>query len=384
MVDTQSLLLQCVPIAEALIRCPSVTPEDHGAQQVIGDRLRAIGFTVTTVEHEGVKNLWAEIGGPGPLFVYAGHTDVVPTGELSSWTTPPFAPSIRNGMLYGRGASDMKGNVACFTAAIEAYIHNHGAPKSFTLCVMLAGDEEASANGGTPALLRHLQSTGRTIHSCIMAEPSSSKTLGDTIRVGRRGSLTGNLTVRGVQGHSAYPEKAKNPIHLVLAALDELRQIEWDRGSEHFPPTTLQITNLNSGTGATNVIPGILRASVNIRFSNLHTRESLQARCEEVFRKATLDFDITWAGEALPFLTSQGALTPLVSDVVKKRVGVTPDLSTGGGTSDARFIAGPGIQVLELGLINATVHQIDEHVSVDDMIVLSGIYLEILERFSPA
>lgn len=371
-----------IQLAAELIRCPSVTPQDHGAQEIISRRLSQCGFQVEKVERMGVANLWAELGKVGPLFVFAGHTDVVPPGESVLWQSDPFTPVIRNNRLYGRGAADMKGGIAAFITAVEKFIRNHEKPKEFSLGILIAGDEEVETSHGTSDVLEMLSKRGKKIDYCIMAEPSSTRELCDCIRIGRRGSLTGTLKVFGIQGHSAYPERAKNPIHDVLPALLKLANEQWDQGDSHFPATTLQITNIHSGTGASNVIPAILEATFNTRFSPIWTIEKLQARCDRIMKECALDFELRWFEGARSFLTEAGFLRQLVLNTIEKELKLSPTLSTAGGTSDARFIAPTGAQVVEMGLLNETVHQANEWVSIADLTRLSEVFEALLVNFS--
>lgn len=357
-----------------LIRRASVTPDDAGCLDVIGERLSRCGFTLERIDHNGVSNLWATRGESGPTFCFAGHTDVVPTGDLSAWQSPPFEPVIRDGVLYGRGAADMKGSVAAMVTALER-LSAETLPG--TLAVLFTSDEEGIAVDGTRRVVELLRERGTRIDYCLVGEPSSQLQLGDLLRIGRRGSLTGRLTVRGVQGHVAYPDRVKNPIHLALPALAELTATTWDQGNEFFPATSFQISNLNAGTGADNVVPGTLQAVFNFRYSTASTAEGLKARVAEVLERHGLDHEVQWHLSGEPFLTRPGHLLSAVLAVLEATLGVTPELSTGGGTSDGRFIATHGTEVVELGPINATIHQIDECVKVADLAPLSLVYERI-------
>jgi succinyl-diaminopimelate desuccinylase len=364
-------------IAQALIACPSITPNDAGCQQIIAERLKALGFKCEKMRFGDVDNLWARRGSASPLLVFAGHTDVVPPGPEKAWTSPPFNPTIRDGILYGRGATDMKGAIAAMITAVEKFLAAHHS-FSGSLGFLITSDEEGPAINGTKKVIEALQQRGEHIDYCIVGEASSEKHLGDQARVGRRGSLHGKLTLRGKQGHVANPHLAKNPIHLCFQRLNEMVQTSWDKGNEHFPQTSFQITNIHAGTGALNVIPGELTVDFNFRFSNALTPDALQQRVEHLFRKHGLDFHIDWSLSALPFLSKQGKLTNVVKLVCKDVTGQDTHLSTGGGTSDARFIAPTGTEVIELGVCNATAHHVDEHVSMKDLESLAKIYERVL------
>ncbi len=368
-----------VELAQALIACRSITPNDAGCQQIITERLTAIGFKCESMLFGDVDNLWARRGTEAPLFVFAGHTDVVPTGPESNWTSPPFTPTIRDGNLYGRGATDMKTAIAAMIVAVEKFIKHHPEfPGS--IAFLITSDEEGPSTDGTQKVIETLQKRGEQIDYCIVGEASSEKHIGDRIRIGRRGSLNGKLTVRGIQGHVANPHLAKNPIHLSLLRLHEMVQTAWDKGNEHFPQTTFQISNIHAGTGAKNVIPGHLEVDFNFRFSNALTPEALQQRVEHLFRKHGLDFHIDWNVSALPFLSKQGKLINVVKHACKDIAGQDARLSTGGGTSDGRFIAPTGTEVVELGVCNTTAHQVDECVSIKDLELLTKLYERILSQ----
>jgi succinyl-diaminopimelate desuccinylase len=366
-------------LAKQIIACHSVTPEDGGCMEIISQRLTPLGFTIEYINRNGTTNLWARRGTTAPLFVFAGHTDVVPTGPLEKWTTPPFAPEIRDGMLYGRGAADMKSSVAASVTAVEAFVAAHpNHPGS--LAFLLTSDEEGDANDGTVIVVEALKARGETLDFCIIGEPTSVNTLGDMIKNGRRGSLSGTLTVKGIQCHIAYPEKGRNPIHEAAPALAELAATEWDQGNEYFPPTTWQVSNIHGGTGATNVIPGQLEIKFNFRFSTASTPEGLQQRLIAILDKHRLDYDIKWTLGARPFLTGRGPLADAASAAIREICGIETELSTTGGTSDGRFIADICRQMLEIGPSNATSHKIDECVAVDALPQLSAIYRRILEQ----
>ncbi len=377
-----------VQFAGELIACPSITPDRSKAQAIIAQRLEPLGFKIVPLEKNGVKSLWAEFGTTGPknsapLLVFSGHTDVVPPGEENLWSSPPFEPTIRSEKLYGRGAADMKGNIASAVIAIEKLIQTQK-KIPFRIGVAIAGDEEGDLNHGTSDLLQMLQEQGTKIDYCIVCEPSSVTAVGDTIKVGRRGSLTGKLRINGVQGHAAYPTLAKNAFHIALKPLEELCAREWDRGSEGFSPTTFQITNVMAGTGAANVIPGSCEVTFNFRFQPELTPESIQNVVREVFDRYQLNYEISWLLGAKPFLAKNGKLVSLVQEVIKNELNISPQLSTGGGTSDARFFAEIGIEVVELGLLSHSIHQIDEHVKLSDLETLTTVYHKILECFSEA
>lgn len=366
-------------LAKNLIACHSVTPEDGGCMEIIGARLKPLGFTLEYINRNGVTNLWARRGTQAPLFVFAGHTDVVPTGPLEKWTSPPFAPEIRDGMLYGRGTADMKSSLAASVTAVEAFLAaNPDFPGS--LGFLLTSDEEGDATDGTVIVVEALKARGETIDFCIIGEPTSVDTLGDMIKNGRRGSLSGVLTVKGIQCHIAYPEKGRNPIHEAAPALAELAATEWDRGNEYYQPTTWQISNIHGGTGATNVVPGSIEVKFNFRFSTASTPEGLQARLCAILEKHKLDYEIKWTLGARPFLTGRGPLADAASTAIREVCGIETELSTTGGTSDGRFIADICKQMLEIGPVNATSHKIDECITVDSYPKLSAVYRRILEQ----
>ena len=364
-------------LAKELIARPSVTPEDAGCQTILAQRLRTLGFQIEHLRFGDVDNLWARRGSDAPLFVFAGHTDVVPSGPESDWRYPPFSPTEENGLLYGRGAADMKGSLAAMITATERFIARHPDHKG-SIAYLLTSDEEGVAIDGTVKVVEWLQARNETIDWCLVGEPTSSDKVGDVIKNGRRGSLGATLTVHGVQGHVAYPQLAKNPLHLFAPALAELVTMEWDQGNEHFPPTTFQISNIQAGTGATNVIPGELRVMFNFRFSTEVTDAELRSRVETIFNKHQLDFHIDWQLSGQPFLTPEGELVNASRQAIKSVCGYTAELSTSGGTSDGRFIAPTGAQVVELGPLNATIHKVDEHVAIADLDTLSKVYQQIL------
>jgi succinyl-diaminopimelate desuccinylase len=369
--------------AQQIIARPSLTPDDAGCQQLLADRLERLGFASEFIERNGVTNLWARRGTAQPLFVFAGHTDVVPTGPLPQWTSPPFAPEIRDGRLYGRGAADMKSSLAAMLTATEAFLAEHPEHPG-SLAFLLTSDEEGDAVDGTVAVVEALKARGETLDYCVIGEPTSVDTLGDMIKNGRRGSLSGLLTVRGVQCHIAYPHLGRNPIHEAAPALAELAATAWDEGNEYFPPTTWQVSNIHGGTGATNVVPGSVEISFNFRFATASTPEGLQQRLGAILDKHGLDYAIDWTLGAKPFLTGRGPLADAATAAIREVCGIDTELSTTGGTSDGRFIAEICPQLLEIGPVNATSHKIDECVDVAALPRLSAIYRRILERILAA
>lgn len=364
-------------LAKALIARPSVTPEDGGCQALLAERLQKAGFKVEQMDAGGVKNLWARYGNTSPLFVFAGHTDVVPTGPDAEWKYPPFEPTEHDGFLYGRGAADMKGGLAAMVTAVENFLSKHSAVNG-SIAFLITSDEEGVAEHGTRHVMQELQKRGEKIDYCIVGEPSSNKNLGDVIRVGRRGSLNGVLTVKGVQGHVAYPEIAVNPIHRALGALRELTEQRWDDGFETFPPTSFQVSNIHAGAGADNVIPGQLTARFNFRYCPAQTAQGLQTAVAKILDRRQLDWNIAWRESGQPFFTPDGTLTQAVDAAVREETGRQPEHSTGGGTSDGRFIAPSGAAVIELGVCNASIHQVNECVRIEELEKLSKIYGQIL------
>ncbi len=366
-------------LARALITRRSVTPEDAGCQALVAARLAPLGFACESLVVNGVTNLWARRGNAHPVLCFAGHTDVVPTGPLDAWHSDPFTPTERDGYLYGRGAADMKGSVAAFVTAIEAFVAAHpDAPGS--IAVLLTSDEEGPSVDGTVRVVERLAAAGESIDWCVVGEPSSVDRLGDMIKNGRRGSLSGTLTVKGVQGHVAYPQLARNPIHDAAPAIAELAATHWDDGNEYFPPTTWQCSNIHAGTGATNVIPGRLELAFNFRYATASTPESLAARLDAVLARHGLDYDLAWTGSGRPYLTPRGDLVAAAEAAIREVTGVTPALSCTGGTSDGRFIAAICREVVELGPVNATIHQVDERVAIADLDALAAIHCGILDR----
>ncbi|MEC8082424.1 MAG: succinyl-diaminopimelate desuccinylase [Pseudomonadota bacterium] len=364
-------------LALDLISRPSVTPEDAGCQDLMIERLEKIGFSVERMPFGDVKNFYAKRGSEGPNLCFAGHTDVVPTGPESEWKVSPFKPEIIDGMLYGRGAADMKGSLAAMVTAVENFIAEHP-DHNGQISFLITSDEEGPFVDGTTRVVDALMAREEKVDWCIVGEPSSTKTLGDIIKNGRRGSFSGDLTVYGKQGHVAYPHLAKNPIHLAAPALAEFASTKWDDGNDFFPPTSFQVSNIQAGTGATNVVPGKLNAQFNFRFSSELTFDDLKERVIDILEKHELEYDIDWTYNGLPFLTKPGELVDAIVDAVQKTVDITPELSTSGGTSDGRFIAKMGTQVVELGPINATIHQINECVDAESLNQLSLIYQRIL------
>ncbi len=370
---------ETLELARALIRRPSVTPEDAGCQTLLAERLERLGFRIEPMPFGEVRNLWARRGEEGPLFCFAGHTDVVPPGPPEAWDSPPFEPAVRDGLLFGRGAADMKGSLAAMLTATERFLARHP-DHAGSLAWLLTSDEEGPAVEGTVKVVERLEARGEKIDWCLVGEPSSGERLGDTIKNGRRGSLNGRLVVKGIQGHVAYPHLARNPVHQALPALAELAAAEWDRGNDFFPPTSFQISNLHAGTGATNVIPGELEVLFNFRYSTENTAESLKGRTEEILRAHGLEYEIEWSLSGEPFLTPAGELVEAAVAAVREVTGLEPALSTSGGTSDGRFIAPTGAQVIELGPRNATIHKVNEAVGVEELEKLSRIYERLLER----
>ncbi|MFA6210704.1 MAG: succinyl-diaminopimelate desuccinylase [Candidatus Obscuribacterales bacterium] len=373
---------ETLELTKHLVRLQSITPDDAGCQTVIADRLTALGFTSETMQFGEVKNLWCKKGTAAPLLVFLGHTDVVPTGPESSWQSKPFEPSERDGYLFGRGTADMKANIAAFITALERFsqANPQGFKKAGSIALLLTSDEEGPSVDGTVKAVQELVKRQEKIDYCIVGEPSSVNAVGDMVKNGRRGSLNGRIYVKGVQGHAAYPHKAINPIHMFSAALNELCQAQWDSGNEFFPPTTFQVTNLNAGTGAENVTPGQLEAWINFRYSTESTADGLKAAVEAILNKHNVDYKIDWRLSGEPFLTATGKLLKAVQEAILAETGLHTELSTSGGTSDGRFIAPTGAEVIELGLVNDTIHKVDECCSIADLNKLSSIYQEILNR----
>jgi succinyl-diaminopimelate desuccinylase len=366
-----------VELARALIARPSVTPEDAGCQDLLAERLARLGFALERMRFGRVDNLWARRGTERPVLCFAGHTDVVPSGPVEKWGSDPFTPTERGGMLYGRGASDMKSSIAAFVCAVEQFLAAHPGHRG-SIALLITSDEEGDAVDGTLRVVERLKARGELLDFCIVGEPTAVERIGDTVKNGRRGSLSGTLRVKGVQGHVAYPHLSRNPIHLVAPALAELAAMEWDAGNEYFPPTTWQVSNIRGGTGATNVIPGEVELLFNFRFSTASTVDSLERRVHEVLDRHGLEYDLDWSLSAAPYFTAEGSLVGAVRDAVRRVAGIEPRLSTTGGTSDGRFIADICPQVVELGPLNATIHKIDECIPVADVAALAAIYRELL------
>ncbi len=360
-----------------LLKQPSVTPIDHNCQQIIAERLAKVGFQIEQMPFEDVENLWARKGTEAPLFCFAGHTDVVPTGDQNAWDSAPFAPEIRDGKLYGRGSADMKTAIAAMVVATERFVEKYPNHKG-SIAYLITSDEEGPSINGTVKVIETLEARQEKIDWCLVGEPSSTSKLGDIIKNGRRGSLNGVLKVQGKQGHVAYPHLAQNPIHLATQAIDQLCKTIWDQGNEYFPATSFQNSNIQAGTGATNVIPDILTVTFNFRFSTEVTAEELKQRVQAILDHENLNYTIDWTLSGLPFLTPVGELVNAAKTSIKKVTGDETTLSTSGGTSDGRFIAPTGAQVIELGVLNATIHQINEHVNVDDLEPLAEIYEQML------
>ena len=370
---------EVVNLAKELILRHSVTPDDAGCQALIAERLQRAGFECESLRFGAVDNLWASHGSGVPVLVLLGHTDVVPPGPREAWSSDPFVPTVRDGNLYGRGAADMKGSVAAFVVALERFVAAHPAHAG-TIALLVTSDEEGDAIDGVRKVAQHFAERGQSVDWCITGEPSSKQALGDLLRVGRRGTLSATLTVHGIQGHVAYPEKVRNPIHQALPALAELAARRWDDGYDSFPPTSLQVSNIHAGTGANNVIPGELQVLFNLRFNPTWRAEQLEHECEAVLRAHGLEYTMHWHRGGEPFHTPEGPLRSAARDVLTRFSGNAPEESTGGGTSDARFIAPLGAQCVEIGPVNASIHKVDEHVSVADLELLPDLYLALIER----
>jgi succinyl-diaminopimelate desuccinylase len=366
-------------LTQELIARASVTPTDGGCQELLANRLARVGFEIEKLRFGSVENFWARHGRAGPVLCFAGHTDVVPTGPLEEWHSDPFKPTIRDGLLYGRGAADMKSGLAAMVTATEDFIGAHPDHRG-ALAFLITSDEEGPSVDGTRRVVEMLRERGDQIDWCIVGEPSSESSIGDTIKIGRRGSLSGRLTVHGVQGHIAYPQLAENPVHSFAPALAELASREWDRGNEHFQPTSFQVSNLTAGTGAPNVIPGELKARFNLRYSPVQTLEALKRTVEEILTRHRVRYTLEWYVSGEPFYTAPGALSSAVSEAVQAVTGTRPTFSTGGGTSDGRFIAPMGAQVVELGVVNASIHKVNESVRIEDIDTLHAMYLSSLRN----
>ena len=374
MIDSPTLAL-----AKDLIRRPSVTPQDEGCQEVMIERLKALGFNIEVMVFEDTTNFWARRGTESPLFVFAGHTDVVPAGNIEQWRYPPFEPTVKDGFLFGRGAADMKGSLASMVVAVEEFISANPDHQG-SIGFLITSDEEGPFINGTVRVVDTLMARGENIEMCIVGEPSSTDIVGDVIKNGRRGSITGDITIKGIQGHVAYPHLANNPVHHSLAALQELTNIEWDQGNKYFPPTSFQIPNINAGTGASNVIPGELKVQFNLRFSTELNNDIIISKVIAVLDKHQLDYNIDWTFNGDPFLTDTGALLESVVKAVNDVNQTEPQLLTTGGTSDGRFIARMGGQVVELGPVNATIHKVNECVNIEDLEKLTKMYKKTMEN----
>jgi succinyl-diaminopimelate desuccinylase len=362
-----------------LIARPSLTPDDAGCQEMLIERLNAIGFECETMVFDDVTNLWARRGNEAPLLAFAGHTDVVPPGPLAQWHSDPFVPEIRDGMLYGRGAADMKSSIAAMVTACERFVARHSDHQG-SIALLITSDEEAIAINGTVKVIETLEARGEKIDWALIGEPSSHSRVGDVVKNGRRGSIGAKLVINGIQGHVAYPHKVDNPIHRAMPALHELARHEWDQGNSFFPPTSFQISNINSGTGAHNVVPGHAEVWFNLRYSTEIDAHKIIETTRSILDKHELDYQIDWSISGYPFLTPEGELVNAAQQAIRQHVGITPSLETTGGTSDGRFIAPTGAQVLELGPVNESIHKLNEHVSVDDLELLSNIYESMLEQ----
>ena len=368
-----------IALTKLLIERPSVTPEDAGCQQLMASRLEKLGFDIESMFFVDTLNMWARKGSTKPVFCFAGHTDVVPTGDIKNWHTPPFEPVVIDGHLYGRGAADMKGSLAAMVVATENFVAKHPDHKG-SIAFLITSDEEGPFINGTTRVIDTLEARNEKIDMCLVGEPSSTHRCGDIVKNGRRGSLTGQLKVLGIQGHVAYPHLAKNPVHEAALALNELGQTQWDMGNEFFPPTSFQISNINAGTGAGNVIPGHMDVLFNFRYSTEVTAEQLISSVESLLESHDLEFELQWTFNGLPFITESGQFIEAISGAIEEVAGQLPELSTAGGTSDGRFIAPTGAQVVELGPCNATIHKVNESVAIEDLEQLTLMYEKILER----
>ena len=367
-----------ITLLNELIRRPSITPDDAGCQEILAERLTDLGFECEAMPFGDVKNLWARRGSSGPVLCFAGHTDVVPPGSEDEWQSDPFEPVVRDGNIFGRGSADMKSGLAAMIVALERFVDAH-ADYSGSLAMLITSDEEGRARDGTLKVIETLQARGDHIDWCVLGEPSSQNTLGDIVRVGRRGSLSGMLTVRGIQGHVAYPHLADNPIGRFAPVLSELNTIEWDQGNEYFPPTSFQVVDIRAGVGAPNVTPAELSARFNFRYSTVWDHERLKDKVHSIFDAHDIDYELNWHLSGEPFLTGAGKLTEAVTQAVSEQTGEAPELSTGGGTSDGRFISPAGTDVVELGPVNASIHKVNEHVLIDDVVKLTTMYQRIAE-----
>lgn len=376
---TTHSITDTLALAKQLIAIPSVTPDDKGCQKIIAQRLQTIGFNIENMRFGDVDNLWARIGTEAPLFVFAGHTDVVPTGPVEQWHSPPFVPTIQNNIMTGRGTADMKSSIASMVCACENFLSEHP-DFSGSIGFLITSDEEGPAIDGTVRVIETLQQRNEKIDMCLVGEPSSTRQVGDVIKNGRRGSISGTLTIHGKQGHIAYPQLADNPVHASAGALAELTSETWDSGNDFFPPTSFQISNIHAGTGATNVIPGDLEILFNLRFSTEITDSEIKQRVEAILNKHALNYTLEWTLSGQPFLTAEGDLVAAAQQAIKSVCNIETELSTAGGTSDGRFIAPTGAQVVELGPVNASIHQIDENIDINQLETLTSIYRQILEN----
>ncbi len=366
-------------LAKQLISIPSVTPDDLGCQKIIAERLSNIGFNIEHLRYGEVDNLWARYGTQSPLFVFAGHTDVVPTGPVEQWRSEPFTPTIIDDVMTARGTADMKSSIAAMICACEEFLADKKQVNG-SIAFLITSDEEGPATDGTVKVIEHLMANDEKIDWCLVGEPSSTDTLGDVIKNGRRGSISGDLTIHGVQGHIAYPHLAKNPIHLFAGALQDLCDEVWDEGNDFFPPTSFQVSNIHGGTGASNVIPGDLHVQFNLRFSTAITDQQIQQRTQAILDKHALNYTLDWSISGQPFLTSDGKLVDAAKQAIKSVCGINTELSTAGGTSDGRFIAPAGAQVVELGPVNESIHKIDENININELEQLTKVYQEILKQ----
>ncbi len=366
-------------LAKALIERKSITPSDDGCQAILVDRLKPLGFNIETIHQNGVTNFYARKGSASPLLVFAGHTDVVPPGPIDLWDSDPFIPTEKEGKLFGRGAADMKTSLAAFITSIEDFLEQHPNHQG-SIGLLITSDEEGVATDGTVRLVEMLKKRNETIDYCIVGEPTSNQNFGDTVKNGRRGSLSAKLIVKGIQGHIAYPEKIKNPIHEIAPAIDALVKTTWDNGNEYFPQTSWQISNINAGTGATNVVPGHVEVLFNFRYSTSNTADDLKVKVENILKEHHLDFSIDWSHSGKPYLTKKGYLVDVLNDSINEMIGISPDISTTGGTSDGRFIADICNQVVEFGPLNESIHKINEHVFLEHIDLLKNIYQRALEK----
>jgi len=376
--DDNDLEHPSITLLNELIRRRSITPDDAGCQDILAQHLARLGFECETMPFGDVRNLWARRGNSAPVLCFAGHTDVVPPGSEGEWQSEPFEPVVRDGNIFGRGSADMKSGLAVMIIALERFVDAH-ADHNGSLAMLITSDEEGRARDGTLKVIEALQARDEHIDWCVLGEPSSQNTLGDIVRVGRRGSLSGMLTVRGIQGHVAYPQLADNPIARFTPVLSELNAIEWDQGNEYFPPTSFQVVDIHAGVGAPNVTPAELNARFNFRYSTVWNHETLKAKVHSIFDVHDIDYELNWHLSGEPFLTGEGKLTEAVTQAVIEQTGEAPELSTGGGTSDGRFISPAGTDVVELGPVNASIHKVNEHVRIDDVVALTTMYQRIAE-----